>query len=110
MASYRSPLLRHPGRTLHERSLVGGIAEHQLRYSSIHTDGAPLMDIVIPSAASIGLFAVAATLLLLTPGPAVLYIVARSVEHGRKAGLASVFGVELGNSIHVLAATIILER
>jgi hypothetical protein len=62
-------------------------ARHQLRYRSIDSDGVSLMDIVIPSATSIGLFAVAATLLLLTPGPAVLYIVARSVEQGRLSAL-----------------------
>jgi len=65
-----------------------------------------LMDIVIPSAASIGVFAVAATLLLLTPGPAVLYVVARSVEQGRIAGLASVFGITTGTLVHVLASTL----
>jgi threonine/homoserine/homoserine lactone efflux protein len=64
------------------------------------------MDIVVPSAASIGLFAVAATLLLLTPGPAVLYIVARSIEQGRIAGLASVFGITTGTLVHVLASTL----
>ena len=64
------------------------------------------MPIVTPSAASIGLFAVAATLLLLTPGPAVLYIVARSVEQGRVAGLASVFGITTGTLVHVLASTL----
>src|SRR5258708_24187037 len=64
------------------------------------------MDIIIPSAASIGVFAVAATLLLLTPGPAVLYVVARSVEQGRKAGLASVFGITTGTLVHVLASTL----
>src|ERR1700683_869765 len=64
------------------------------------------MDIVIPSTTSIGLFAVGATLLLLTPGPAVLYIVARSVEQGRVAGLASVFGITTGTLVHVLASTL----
>jgi threonine/homoserine/homoserine lactone efflux protein len=64
------------------------------------------MDIVIPSATSIGVFAVAATLLLLTPGPAVLYVVARSVEQGRIAGLASVFGITTGTLVHVLASTL----
>jgi threonine/homoserine/homoserine lactone efflux protein len=64
------------------------------------------VSIVIPSAASIGLFAVAATLLLLTPGPAVLYIVARSIEQGRVAGLASVFGITTGTLVHVLASTL----
>jgi threonine/homoserine/homoserine lactone efflux protein len=64
------------------------------------------MNIVIPSASSIGVFAVAATLLLLTPGPAVLYIVARSLEQGRIAGLASVFGITTGTLVHVLASTL----
>jgi threonine/homoserine/homoserine lactone efflux protein len=52
------------------------------------------------------LFVTAALVLLLTPGPAVLYIVARSMNQGRRAGLVSVLGVELGNSVHVVAATL----
>ena len=64
------------------------------------------MDIVIPNATSLGVFAVAAILLLLTPGPAVLYIVARSVEQGRIAGLASVCGITTGTLFHVLAAAL----
>jgi threonine/homoserine/homoserine lactone efflux protein len=64
------------------------------------------MHMAIPSATSIGLFAVAASLLLLTPGPAVLYIVARSVEQGRIAGLVSVFGITTGTLVHVLASTL----
>ena len=51
-------------------------------------------------------FLLAALVLLLTPGPAVLYIVTRSVDQGRRAGLASVLGVELGNSVHVMATTL----
>jgi threonine/homoserine/homoserine lactone efflux protein len=64
------------------------------------------MVIVIPNAASLGVFAVAAVLLLLTPGPAVLYIVARSVEQGRIAGLVSVCGITSGTLVHVLAAAL----
>lgn len=64
------------------------------------------MDIVIPGAPSIAVFSVAAILLLLTPGPAVLYIVARSVEQGRVAGLASVCGITTGTLVHVLAASL----
>jgi len=52
------------------------------------------------------LFLLASALLLLTPGPAVLYIIARSVDHGRRAGLVSVCGIEVGNLVHVLAATL----
>jgi threonine/homoserine/homoserine lactone efflux protein len=43
------------------------------------------MDIVIPSGQNLLLFAGAALVLLLIPGPAVLYVVARSVAQGRKA-------------------------
>jgi threonine/homoserine/homoserine lactone efflux protein len=42
---------------------------------------------------------------LLTPGPAVLYIVARSIQQGRTAGLVSVLGIHLGTIVHIIAAT-----
>lgn len=51
------------------------------------------------------LFMAASLALLLTPGPAVLYIVARSIDQGRGAGLVSVLSIESGNFFHVLAAT-----
>ena len=51
-------------------------------------------------------FLLAALVLLLTPGPAVLYIVARSLDQGRLAGLVSVLSIEVGNSVHVLAAAL----
>ena len=49
-------------------------------------------------------FLLASFILLITPGPAVLYIVARSLDQGRKAGLVSVLAIETGNLILVLAA------
>jgi threonine/homoserine/homoserine lactone efflux protein len=51
-------------------------------------------------------FLLAALVLLLTPGPAVLYIIARSMDQGRLAGFVSVLSIESGNSVHVLAATL----
>ncbi len=51
-------------------------------------------------------FLLAALILLLTPGPAVLYIVARSLDQGRTAGFVSVLSIETGNLVHVLAATL----
>jgi threonine/homoserine/homoserine lactone efflux protein len=44
--------------------------------------------------------------LLLIPGPAVLYIVSRSVDQGRRAGLASSSGIATGGLVHVVAATL----
>jgi threonine/homoserine/homoserine lactone efflux protein len=53
---------------------------------------------------NLGLFIVAALLLLVTPGPAVLYIVTRSMDQGRRAGLVSALGVHAGTLVHVAAA------
>jgi threonine/homoserine/homoserine lactone efflux protein len=53
-----------------------------------------------------GLFVVASAVLLLTPGPAVLFIVTRSVEQGRAAGLVSVLGIHLGTIVHIMAAAV----
>jgi threonine/homoserine/homoserine lactone efflux protein len=53
---------------------------------------------------SIGIFVAAALLLLITPGPAVLYIVTRSVDQGRRVGLVSAVGVHAGTLVHVAAA------
>jgi threonine/homoserine/homoserine lactone efflux protein len=52
------------------------------------------------------LFIFASIVLLLTPGPAVLYIIARSVDQGRVAGLVSVLSIEVGNLFHAIAATV----
>jgi len=64
------------------------------------------MDIVIPSAANLSLFIGAALVLLLVPGPAVLYIFARSVEQGRKAGFVSILGIHTATLVHVAAAAV----
>src|SRR6476469_5326526 len=51
-------------------------------------------------------FATAAIVVLLIPGPSVLYIVSQSVEHGRRAGLLAVVGVHIGTLVHITAATV----
>ena len=51
-------------------------------------------------------FSAATLLLLVIPGPAVMYIVTRSATQGRRAGLVSVAGIHLGTVVHVFAATI----
>ena len=60
----------------------------------------------LPSSNDLLLFVSAAVILLLIPGPAVLYVLTRSVDQGRKAGLASCFGIATGSLVHVLAATL----
>jgi len=58
----------------------------------------------VPAPSTLGLFALAAMALLVIPGPSVLYIVTRSVEQGRRAGLLSVLGIHTGTLVHIAAA------
>ena len=58
----------------------------------------------LPSGSSFGLFCLAGAALAVVPGPAVTYIVAQSIDKGRRAGLASACGVASGGLVHVAAA------
>jgi len=60
----------------------------------------------MPEIKSLSIFITAAIIMLITPGPAVLYIVARSIEQGRLAGFISALGVALGGLCHVMFATL----
>ncbi|HTA57185.1 MAG TPA: LysE family translocator [Candidatus Baltobacteraceae bacterium] len=60
--------------------------------------------LIAPS--SLVLFMTGAMLLLLVPGPAVLYITSRSIGLGRAAGLVSAMGIAVGTLVHVAAATL----
>ena len=55
-------------------------------------------------ASTLALFIGAALVFLLTPGPAVFYIVARSIDQGRTAGVISSLGLNTGTLFHVVAA------
>ncbi len=58
----------------------------------------------MPDGTTVLVVALAAIVLVVIPGPAVIYILTRSVSQGRNAGLVSAVGVNLGSTIHVLAA------
>jgi len=60
----------------------------------------------VPSTSTIALFIPAAFAFLVIPGPSVLYILTRSVDAGRSAGLASMLGVETATGVHVCAAAL----
>ena len=60
----------------------------------------------MPDLYTFGLVVAASLPLLLLPGPAVLYIVTRSVDQGRPAGLASVLGVGVGGLVHAAFAAV----
>ena len=61
---------------------------------------------MIPDPETLALFCAAALALLVVPGPAVLYIVASSIDGGRRAGFASMFGIQAGALVHVAAAAL----
>jgi threonine/homoserine/homoserine lactone efflux protein len=60
----------------------------------------------MPDPSRLALFVGAALLLLVVPGPSVLYIVTQSVSHGRRAGIVSVAGITTGTLVHIAAATV----
>jgi threonine/homoserine/homoserine lactone efflux protein len=61
---------------------------------------------LLPAGSSLALFVLASLILAVTPGPAVLYVIARSLSSGRRAGLASVAGVALGNLGNSIGASL----
>ncbi len=61
---------------------------------------------LLPDAPTLAAFLTASLLLALAPGPVVVYVVARSVTHGRRTGLASVAGVAAGNLCNAIGASL----
>ena len=59
---------------------------------------------MFPAASSFLLFLAGALVLLIIPGPAVFYILSRTVGHGRLAGVVSAAGIAVGTLVHVTAA------
>ncbi|MGB8475577.1 MAG: LysE family translocator [Candidatus Acidiferrum sp.] len=61
---------------------------------------------MLPNHSSLLLFITGAIVLLVIPGPAVFYIVGRSVDHGRRAGVVSALGIATGALVHITAAAL----
>jgi len=60
----------------------------------------------MPEPTTFAAFALSAVVLVAIPGPNLIYIVTRSVDGGRRVGLASALGVEAGTLVHVTAAAV----
>jgi threonine/homoserine/homoserine lactone efflux protein len=58
----------------------------------------------LQSWSTLSLFVTAALILVFMPGPNTLYIVARSIQQGRWAGIVSSLGVQVGTLVHIAAA------
>jgi len=61
-------------------------------------------DLGMPGGTTLLLFALATFLLTVSPGPGVMYVTARSVSQGRRAGFVSMFGIESGEVVWIVAA------
>jgi threonine/homoserine/homoserine lactone efflux protein len=61
---------------------------------------------LLPPLPLLSAFLAASLVLAVTPGPGVFYVVTRSLLEGRRAGLASVAGVALGNFGNAIAASL----
>ena len=61
---------------------------------------------LLPDGTTLLIFIGATLVLLVTPGPAVFYIVARSIDQGRLAGVVSTLGVAVGSCLHSAAAAL----
>ena len=64
----------------------------------------------MPDGSALLLFAGATLALNLTPGPDMLYVVARSVGEGRAAGVASALGIAVGCLVHTLLVALGLAQ
>lgn len=61
-------------------------------------------------AVTLGLFLVATVVIMLTPGPDMLYVLARTFSQGRRAGLVSTAGIAGAILVHTLLAAFGLSR
>jgi threonine/homoserine/homoserine lactone efflux protein len=60
----------------------------------------------MPTLPTLLAFIVTAIVLVVIPGPAVIYIVNRGISQGRRAAVISALGIETGALVHVLAAAV----
>jgi threonine/homoserine/homoserine lactone efflux protein len=58
----------------------------------------------MPTIPTFALYVVTAVIVLIIPGPAVLYIVSQGVRHGRRVGVTAVLGVHMGSLVQVIGA------
>lgn len=60
----------------------------------------------MPDLATLSLFFTAAFILSITPGPGILYTLARSLNGGKSEGILSALGLFVGGLVHVFAAAV----
>jgi threonine/homoserine/homoserine lactone efflux protein len=103
-----------PVGTSRPRTALPTFGEAKIRPSRVHLDltahsfdkyGMAHLGISSTVGPTFALFVLASLVLAVTPGPAVIYLVTRTLGQGRGAGLASIGGVALGNFANAAIAS-----
>src|SRR6266545_894252 len=58
----------------------------------------------MPTIPTLALYVVTATIVLIIPGPAVLFVVSQGIRHGRRVGVTAVLGIHMGTLFQVIGA------
>lgn len=61
---------------------------------------------LLPAPSMLAVFLAATVTLNISPGPDMLYVISRTLEHGRRAGIASALGIGAGTPVHTLVTAI----
>lgn len=61
---------------------------------------------ILPELDKFYLFIITAVLMIIIPGPAIIYIMTKSIDQGSKAGVISTLGIETGGLVHVVGASL----
>jgi threonine/homoserine/homoserine lactone efflux protein len=61
---------------------------------------------LLPDFNALLVFLAATTALNLSPGPDMLYVISRSLDQGRRAGIVSALGIGAGTLVHTVAAAV----
>ncbi|MGH3391769.1 MAG: LysE family translocator [Actinomadura sp.] len=60
----------------------------------------------MPTLSTLALYVLTATIVLIVPGPAVLYVVSQGVRHGSRAGITAVLGIHVGTLAQLVVAIV----
>jgi threonine/homoserine/homoserine lactone efflux protein len=66
----------------------------------------PMLTNALPDQATLAAYTIACVVLFVTPGPDMSLFLARTISGGRRLGVASVLGANLGCCLHTLAAAL----
>src|SRR5471032_1582991 len=81
-------------------------AKMSVSFGSCELQPADPMLAHLMSTTQLGLFLAAALILAFTPGPGIMYVMARTLSGGTPDGIASTLGTAVGGMVHVAVAAV----